>query len=373
MTFDSDVSSFKAIPELFLSFPAKNNRYHTMKIVVDINHPAHVHYFRNFFKIMVSKGHQVLFISRNKEIEHRLLKIYNIPFVSRGKGSNGRVGKFLYMIYADLKLIWISKKYKADLFLSFLHPYPSQVARLLGKVSLVFSDTEHARLHHRLTVPFATKVFTPSCYRLNLGKKQVRFNGFMELAYLHPRYFSPDVGILDLLNVGKDEKFVIIRFVSWEAAHDFGHSGMSLEYKRKAVKLISQFARVFITAEGRLPHDLETYRVRIPIERMHDALYFSSLLFGESATMASEAAVLGTPAIFIDNDGRGYTDEEERRYKIVFNFSESPADQERAIQKALEILQDNKCKERYCKMREALLNDCVDTTQLMVDEVLKYA
>jgi uncharacterized protein len=343
-----------------------------MRIVIDINHPAHVHYFRNFFKIMTGKGHHVLFISRNKEIEHRLLEMYKMPFISRGKGSNGRVGKFLYMIYADLKLIWISRKYKADLFLNFLHPYPSQVAKILGKVSLVFSDTEHARLHHRLTVPFATKVFTPSCYRLNLGPKQVRFNGFMELAYLHPRYFNPDSSILDLLNVRSHEKFVIVRFVSWAAAHDFGHPGMSLEYKRKAVKLISRFAKVFISSEAKLPNDLEGYRVNIPFDRMHDALYFSSLLFGESATMASEAAVLGTPAIFIDNDGRGYTDEEERRYGMVFNFSESHADQEKAIQKALEILKDDTGKEKYRTKREELLNECVDTTQFMVDEVLRY-
>jgi predicted glycosyltransferase len=26
-----------------------------MRILIDINHPAHVHYFRNFIKIMVKK------------------------------------------------------------------------------------------------------------------------------------------------------------------------------------------------------------------------------------------------------------------------------------------------------------------------------
>jgi uncharacterized protein len=344
-----------------------------MRILIDINHPAHVHYFRNFSRIMQEMGHQLLFVSRNKEMAQRLLYLYNIPFADRGRGREGAVGKFLYMLYADLKLLRLARTFGADLFLNFLHPYPSQVAALLGKVSLVFSDTEHARLHHALTLPFATRIFTPACYRLHLGPKQERFNSYMELAYLHPNYFTPDPQILELLDVEEGEPYVIVRFVSWAAAHDFGHTGMSLENKRKAVQQMARHARVFITAEGALPDDLERYRIRIPFDRMHDALYYSSLLFGESATMASEAAVLGTPSIFMDNDGRGYTDEEEHKWGLVFNFTESEADQHRAIEKALAILQDEQAPEKYRQIRERLLAECIDTTQFMVKEVLKYS
>lgn len=343
-----------------------------MRILIDINHPAHVHYFRNFYKIMAAKGHDILVVSRNKEIEHKLLKLYGIPFVNRGKGKTGKLSKFLYLMYADLKLFSLALTYKPDLFLNFLHPYPSHVAKLLGKISLVFSDTEHAKLHHNLTAPFATKIMTPSCYRIDLGKKHIRFNGYMELCYLHPNYFQPDPSILTILNVKETEKFVIIRFVSWAAAHDFGHFGMTLANKRKAVMELSKYAKVFISSEGKLPDDLEKFRIMIPFDKMHDALYYSSLLFGESATMASEAAVLGTPSVFIDNDGRGYTDEEENKYHLVNNFTESEEDQESALQKALEIIQDKNGKEKYQEMRKALLSNCIDTTRFMIDEVLKY-
>lgn len=321
---------------------------------------------------MNQKGHEILFVSRNKEIEHCLLNLYGFTYINRGRGKSGRIGKFLYLIYADLKLMQIYRNFRADVFLNFLHPYPSQVAKMLGKVSLVFSDTEHAKLHHKLTVPFATKVFTPTCYRIDLGNKQVRFNSYMEMAYLHPNYFTPDAEILKLLNVSEGEKYVIMRFVSWAAAHDFEHTGLSLENKRKAIRLMSQYAKVFITAEGELTSDLEQYRIKIPFDKMHDALYYSSLLFGESATMASEAAVLGTPSIFIDNDGRGYTDEEEHKYGIVFNFTESHEDQERSILKAMEIIQEEKGKEKYANIRKKLLTECIDTTQFMINEVLKY-
>lgn len=343
-----------------------------MRILIDINHPAHVHYFRNFYKIMVAQGNEILVVSRNKEIEHRLLSSYNIPYVSRGKGKSGKLSKLLYMIYADVKIWILALKFKPDIFLNFLHPYPSHVARLLGKPSLVFSDTEHARLHHRLTVPFATKILTPSCYLSDLGAKQVRFNGYMEISYLHPKYFTPDPSILEILKVKESEKFVIMRFVSWQAAHDFGHNGMSLKNKRKAVFELVNHAKVFISAEGELPEDLEQYRIRIPFHKMHDAIYYSALLFGESATMASEAAVLGTPSVFMFDGALGYTKEEEDKYHIVNNFTESEIDQERAIERALEIIRDENGREKYKEIGRSIISNCVDTTAFMVDEVLKF-
>jgi len=318
---------------------------------------------------MKAKGHEILVVSRNKEIEHQLLNYYGIPFVSRGKGKDGKIGKFLYLIYANWILLKISRKFKPDLFLNFLHPYPSHVSRILGKTSFVFSDTEHAKLHHKLTVPFATKIFTPSCYRVDLGPKHVRFESFMELAYLHPNYYKPNPEIRDFLKVSKDEKYVILRFVSWEAAHDFGHAGMSLENKRKVVNLLASYAKVFISSERALPEDLEKYRIQIPVQKMHDCIKYATLLFGESATMASEAAVLGTPSIFMDNDGRGYTDEEEKKFGLVFNYSESVEDQEKAIQKALEIVNDPMSKNIFIEKKNDMLLTKIDTTAFMITSV----
>lgn len=54
-----------------------------------------------------------------------------------------------------------------------------------------------------------------------------------------------------------------------------------------------------------MPAELESFKRKIPPEKMYDALAFSALLYGESATMASECAVLGTPAIYLDDFGQG--------------------------------------------------------------------
>ena len=49
-----------------------------MKIVIDIGHPGHVHYFKNFIKIMENKNHQFLLFTRDKEVTHNLLNNYKI-------------------------------------------------------------------------------------------------------------------------------------------------------------------------------------------------------------------------------------------------------------------------------------------------------
>jgi predicted glycosyltransferase len=43
--------------------------------------------------------------------------------------------------------------------------------------------------------------------------------------------------------------------------------------------------------------------------------------------MSSEAAVLGVPAVMIPTTGRGYTDEQERRYGHARHFVEDDYDQ----------------------------------------------
>jgi predicted glycosyltransferase len=117
---------------------------------------------------------------------------------------------------------------------------------------------------------------------------------------------------------------------------------MNVNNKIKAVEEISKYAKVFISSEEELPQKLKKYKLNLPSEKINDLLYFASLTFGDSSTIASESAVLGTPAIFIDNVGRGYTEEEEKKYGLVYNFSESKVDQKLSIKKAVKLLTDVK-------------------------------
>ena len=60
------------------------------KILIDIVHPAHVHFFKEFIRIIDKMGGEVLVTSREKDIAIELLDRLNIPHIpisTRGKGN----------------------------------------------------------------------------------------------------------------------------------------------------------------------------------------------------------------------------------------------------------------------------------------------
>jgi len=200
-----------------------------MKILIDIGHPGHVHLFKNFIKIMKKKGHKFLVTARNKECALKLLDSYKIPYVIR-PSFNGLVGKTIGMFKIDFFIYKQAKKFKPDIMIGGVgNAYIAQVSRLLRIPSYIFDDTEFATFQLSMMRPFAKNICTPSCYWKDLGKKQIRYNGYHEIAYLHPKYFKPNPKVLKELGVKKREKFFLLRFVSWQANHDKGDHGFTNE------------------------------------------------------------------------------------------------------------------------------------------------
>lgn len=334
-----------------------------MKILIDIGHPAHVHYFRNFISIMRSKGHEFLIIARDKEVVLYLLDYYNLQYVSRGKGRKGLLGKFFYIPVADILILRESIQFKPDIFLSFGSPYAAHVSWILGKPHIAFDDTEHAFFEHLLYVPFTKVILTPKNFRKNFGSKHFFFNGTMDLCYLQSKYFYPDKTILDYLKISEGEDYVLMRFVSWEASHDKGQKGITLENRILAVKTISKYCKVFISSESKLPEELQQYQIKVPYEKMHDVLFFAKLFFGESGTMASEACILGTPAINIATSAElvGVFDD-----FISSNLMYVIPDNKKAINKAEELLQSTVLKRDSRRIANEFISSRVDVTELMV-------
>jgi len=121
------------------------------------------------------------------------------------------------------------------------------------------------------------------------------------MAYLHPKYFKPCAEIYKFLNIYPGEKYVVIRFVSWDATHDVGEIGLTNKNKKKLINELIKHAKVIISSESSLPSDLKKYQIQIPAEKMHDVLNYADLYIGEGGTTASECACLGTPNILINS------------------------------------------------------------------------
>ena len=339
-----------------------------MKIVVDINHPAHIHYFKHFIWEMQRRGHEFLITASEKDVSYRLLDAYGFDYVKLGNYGGSLIQKIINLPLMDLRMYNAIKDFNPDFCIGSGSIRAAHAACMLKSVSILLESTEHSGEQHRLYIPFVSTILTPSCFKKDLGAKQIRFDGYKELMYLHPDYFTPNPAVLTELDLAEDDPFIIVRFVSWQASHDVGQHG--IRDKVGLVKALEQYGRVLITSEGALPPELQPYQIRVSPEKLHDLLYYATLYVGEGGTTASEAAVLGTPSIYVSSlvGTMGNFIELEETYDLLYSFTDGGA----ALDKAVEILQDPKSKDKWRIKRDRLLTDKIDVTEFMVWFVENY-
>ena len=335
-----------------------------MRIVVDINHPAHVHFFKNFIWEMKERGHQVVVAASQKDLAYTLLQKYGFTYIPLGCYGNSLFKKLVNLPLLDLKMYNVLKKMNPDILVGIGSIRAAHASLLLKKPCVSFEDTEHATEQIRLYLPFAASVCTPSCYRGDIGPKQVRYNGYHELAYLHPNRFTPNPAVLAELGLAEGDPFIIVRFASWQASHDVGQHG--IRDKVGLVKALEEYGRVLITSEGALPAELQEYQIRVSPEKLHDLLYYATLYVGEGATTASECAVLGTHAIYVNSLGLGYIAEEDDKYHLVSDFSRRACTDETVLAEARRLLQNPDLRKEGKEKGEALVQDKIDVTAFMV-------
>jgi len=341
-----------------------------LNILFSISHPAHVHFFRHAISILRSNQHKVVVVARDKDITLELLNNYGIKhevLTKKKAGISGFITEFFAYQYLLSKIL---RANKIDLVLSIGAALNAHVCFIMGIPCYQFCDTEAQWRQNNITYPFVTKLFTPSYYIGNNGSKHIRYEGYHELAYLHPNSFKPDKTVLNDLGIVQGEKFVVLRFVSWQATHDIGQTGLTLEMKMNVVNEISKYARIFITSEAPLPRDLKKYQINIPPERIHDMLHYASLYLGESPTMTTESAILGTPAICVSSwaGDSGNFIELYYKYKIIECYNPVEVSINDILSRAIQVIEENE-KENWVVKREKLLKDKIDVTQYLVNIV----
>jgi len=272
------------------------------------------------------------------------------------------------LIGRERRLYAIVRKEKPDILTGIGGIFIAHVGRFTHRPSVVFYDTESARLSNLITYPFCSLVVAPRCYRGWLPPWHFRYPGYHELSYLHPKYFQPDKNEAVRLGLDPSGRNFFIRTVSWQASHDVNEKKWSPELLRRIVQELSAQGKVFLSSEKPLPPDLSPYAYKGPPERVHHLLGHVKFFVGESATMASECAVMGVPAVYLAATGRGYTDEQEQRFGLVYNLRDLEWD---GLYAALtEILAMDPGV--WEKRREKLLAETIDVASFAAKLILNF-
>jgi len=249
-----------------------------------------------------------------------------------------------------------------------------QAAFLTNRKSLVLDDDDKntTPVFAALSHTFATKILSPDCLRNNDSKaKYIYYPGLHELSYLHPDVFFPQKDVLSTLKLAENEKIIILRFIDFKAHHDIGEQGLNSDQRKRLVKFLSGKGKLVITSESPLDAEFVSFNQKISPDKIHDLMAFASLYVGESQTMASEAAVLGIPAIRVNSfkNRIAYLTELEESYGLLYSYT--PAEFDQAIEKINELLEP--CtKQLWSEKRKKLLEDKINVSDFITSEILKF-
>ncbi len=351
-----------------------------MKVVVDINHPAHVHFFKNFIWEMEERGHKVVITASQKDLAYNLLQKYGFTYIPLGCYGDTLLRKAVNLPLLDLKMYNILRKMNPDILVGIGSIRAAHASLLLKKPCISFEDTEHATEQIRLYLPFAASVCTPSCYYDDIGPKQIHYNGYHELAYLHPNYFTPDPAVLTEIGLAEGDNIFLVRFAAFNASHDTRTEHFDKRYIPELISRLEDKGTVIISSEIKLEPYLQKYQYKLSPDKYHDLLYFSKMYIGEGSTSAMEAAILGVPSLHFErlNIGGeistilpyiGVLNELQTKYNLLCSF----CDEGKLLSKVDEILIDlNKAKAIWGQRRDILLNDKIDVTAFMIWFIENY-
>jgi len=331
-----------------------------------LGHPAHYHNVSVVLEKLTLKGFNIILVARGKDVLFQLLEElpYHIVYMKERTG-----GTKWSLISTVLKREWILFKlgimYRPKMMIG-TDIAITHIGKLLGIHSVILNedDAKEVPLFAKYGMKYASAIFAPnSCDATPYNHKKKGYNGFHELAYLHPNYFTPDKEKVKGLLIGTGRYF-ILRFAKLSAHHDEGKKGINLAIAQELIKKLSPFGFVYISSERQLEKELEKYRISIHPKEMHHALYYADMYIGDSQTMAAEAAVLGTPSIrFNDFVGKlSYLEELEHKYQLTFGI---PTDQpQQLFDKVEELLRDSQLKTTFENRKKVMLENTDDVAQL---------
>lgn len=345
-----------------------------MKVMLSIDHPAWAHQFRHIVKTLSERGDEVLTLAVEKDGDTELLKKFGIPYVLSARTTGKNVfEKGLLFIGLCIEHSWRALRFQPDVVIGRASPMLAIAAWISRKPHIIYEDTEVSRFSLRICKCLSTKILTPRTFLTDLGPRQERLDTYKELFYLHPSVFTPDKQKLRDVGFNPDERYILVRFVAWNASHDIGRRGLDDEGKIELVKRLSKYGRVYVSAEGKVPDALRPNLLTTPYELIHHVLAFAQLVYSEGATMASEAVTLGTHALYVNTIVSGSTREQAERFHLLYNFNEGDDRYERATAQAEALLAMPDLVERGQEKRAKLLSEKVDINSYYMAEMDRLA
>lgn len=346
-----------------------------MRILFYLGHPAH-YYTSNALARSLKKGrNQVLMVARAKDVLCDLVTAsqYDFQIIAKKERGRSKLSLISAVLARELRMFRIALQFKPDILIG-TDIVITHIGRLLKIPAIILNEDDESIVPLLAAYGFrySNCVISPrSCRFDRYQSKKVEYDGFHKMTYLAPNYFVPNKTLIEN-DIDLGRPFFLFRISRLSAHHDVGIGGISDGLIEKLISKLSPHGKIYISSERQLKPKLAKYKLNIRAEKIHQVLYYSTLLIGDSQSMTVEAAILGTPSIrFSDFAGRiGVLEELEHKYGLTYGIKTS--EPEKLYAKIEELLRTPNLKEEWQKRRQKMLSEKIDVTAFMVWFIENY-
>jgi uncharacterized protein len=346
-----------------------------MKIAFYLAHPAHYHLFKNVVNSIKSNytDIEIVILYNEKDVLEELLNeqtdwnIVKIKTKSKGGSSFSLKRQFIQKFFGTYKVL---QKLKPDAVIG-TSIIISLISKILAFKSIIVNedDFDIIKKTSNFGYPFTYKIICPNvCRTGKFYKKCITYDGYHELAYLHPDIFTSQIEIAHKY-IDVNSPFCILRFAKLTAHHDTNIKGITNDFALKIIERLSKYGiKTYITSERFLDERLFPYKLSIPAKDIHNVLAFAAIFIGDSQTMAAESAVLGVPFIrYNDFVGRiSYLDELENHFELGYGIK---PDNENKLLSTIDVI-FTESKEIYQEKRNQMLNQKINVKDFLVTTII---
>ena len=345
-----------------------------MRYLFYIVHPSKFHLFK-FTINELKKNNTVDIVINSKDVLEDLIikegwSYYNIFPDGRNKSKKPSIIKSgVNFLLTILKLeFFLFRNEKYNLFITDDSLVVNAWFR--RKKSYLFCDNDIRTIKvNKVLFYFASKIITPNS--TDIGKfsnKQISFKGNKAVAHLHPNYFIPSNHTLKKYNLIEYE-YCVIRLSHLNATHDIDNNkGITNKNLKGILDLVENKYKVIILSEREIPTYAKGMLYNGDSMDIKDLLSFSKFIISDSGTMASEAAILGTPNILINKLAKDigvHRELKQAKLQLYFNsFSES-------ISSINMFINNDTLIEEYKRNRKRYIEKCDDLNKLLIENFTK--
>lgn len=284
-----------------------------MLIWLDILTPKQIFFLGELNKRLEEKGYEVFKTTRKYREVNELCKLKGMDALVVGKHGGATLeGKLTASAHRIKELSRLISRVKPDLSIAFASPEAARTAFGLAIPHYTINDSPHSIAVARLTIPLATKLFSPKIIPkkvwINLGAQKnqiVQYNALDPIVWL--RTTIPDKSVLSKLKLDTSKPIIFFRAEESLAAYLLGYVS---ERESVIIPIINRLIKeceipIQIVAlprhMGQVPALKTAFQDEIIVPKTvidgPSLLFFSSIFIGAGGTMTAEAALLGIPTI----------------------------------------------------------------------------